>query len=113
MLTCFIVVPDIAIAQAEPAQISGAGALACSQYTLAATEKDPVAFAYFEWAQGLLTALNLTRDSEHKTTRILMDPHHAVKAQAAFLLSYCEHQPNAKFISAALTLYVALPLSKR
>jgi hypothetical protein len=96
-------------ALAQSAAISGAGALECADYVKAAAANDPAAGGYLAWAQGLMSALNLTRDAEHRKTRILLDKAHPVERQAAFLLQFCQASPKEKFSVAALRLYRALP----
>ena len=96
-------------ALAQSAAISGAGALECADYVKAAAANDPAAGGYLAWAQGLMSALNLTRDAEHRRTRVLVDKAHPVERQAAFLLQFCQRTPKEKFSIAALRLYRALP----
>jgi len=83
--------------------ISGAGALACSDYVVSKTDNPERYRAYLSWMSGFFTAYNA---ASPQTYDIL--PWHAPELIAAVVADQCREFPDKSFASAVLSVAKAL-----
>jgi hypothetical protein len=92
---------------------SGAGSFSCGAFEQM-YHKAPAAAenAYFHWAQGFMSGINITTLAIHSPSRDLSSM--SIQNQRNILLRYCDGHPRAYFYQAAMNLYKQLkPLPPR
>jgi hypothetical protein len=88
----------------EPVLQMGAGYTTCGQYAKNYKSIGKVAdFAYFEWAQGFMSAVNLARIYNHAETKDLNSM--PVENQWRWLRSYCDKHPLAEYYEGVKELF--------
>ena len=98
-----LMAPDSATAQKN--STSGAGAATCAMFANHyKTEPMIETLSYFSWAQGYMTALNMTFVANNKETVDLRD----YDSQTRHIRQYCDQHPLKDYVDAVLDLFEAM-----
>lgn len=90
------------------AEIVGLGLVKCKDFT--AAKEGKAGPAYLIWAQGFMSALNMSRAHEKKPTKSLGDgKENSPEVQMAVLGMYCAKNPERDFAAATINLYGKMP----
>ena len=99
-----LIAPDAAMAQKKYATF-GAGAATCAIFANHyKTEPMIETLSYFSWAQGYMTALNMTFVANNKETVDLRD----YDSQTRHIRQYCDQHPLKDYSDAVLDLFEAM-----
>ena len=86
----------------------GPGMLPCGEFSRAyATNPTATEDLFYTWAQGFMTALNLSFVSTSGAYRSI-DPN-GITAYKLRLRAYCDANPPSQYVQAVLELYNSLP----
>jgi hypothetical protein len=89
---------------------SGVGVAKCSELTSQySEEKTATMLTFISWAQGFMSANNLTSAKNDNTYRSLEGE---AEQQFKFLLTFCGENPDEYYTTAVLALYQAMPIKK-
>jgi hypothetical protein len=93
-------------ATAEPAMGAGVGTYSCKEFTRASAGDEARELLYFSWAQGWMTAWNLSQMQVGKPARDLSAP--PIPDQRAFLAKWCASHPSELYMKGVYELYLTL-----
>lgn len=110
LLVVILMFCDINAFAAKPFEMAGMGNIRCSEFVQALERDEKTTMpAFFSWAQGFLTALNLSRSQRNLSTRLLGSDDFSLDKQFDFLMNYCTDNPERSFMAASINLYKQLP----
>jgi len=98
-----LVTMENVMADDDKVLMTGAGSTSCGQYLEFKQEGEMFGNAYFSWAQGFMSAVNLNFLSEGNTTD-LSD----IAGQDKWLENYCNENPLETYSAAVVRLWNAL-----
>ncbi len=95
-------------AAAQVPVVAGPGITTCAQFAEYYRRNSVNAeIAYFAWAQGFMSAVNLPKRIRNEPTRNLMGIPTA--SQKQHLRGFCDQRPLSEFVHAVMSLYESLP----
>jgi hypothetical protein len=85
----------------------GDGDTTCAEFMAHAANSSLFELDYYSWAQGYMTALNAAR-----TDRSYADlGAKSLDDQKSYIKSFCDSNPDSKYVAAVKDLYSSLPVS--
>ena len=91
-------------------EISGLGNAKCADFIKGYDSGNLNAVApYLAWAQGFMSAINLSRSKRDLSTKTFADKRYSADQQLAYLVSYCKEDRYRDFAGAVINLYIHLP----
>jgi hypothetical protein len=92
--------------QAMAYDMEGPGSQTCAQFSQQyALQSEVIETNYFTWAEGFMTALNLTLTESDRKDFAAQD----LASQKTYLRNYCSDHPQAFYADAVGYLWVSLP----
>jgi len=112
LLSCLIAaMPSVAMAQTPVGEGFGVGMRTCADfardYVANTTAAEDV---YFTWAQGFMSALNLTASANQGVYRLIDGT--AMPTYKTQIRSFCDEHPLAPYVAAVIDLMKSLPTRK-
>src|SRR5437899_164602 len=107
---CAIAVTLPAYAAGPSYSVRGPGAAPCVTYTALANSGQGVADPYFFWAEGFMSAINMTMIAAKQPTQDLSA--WSPDEEKKFYARFCSDHPSAMFMEAVGALFKQLPQRK-
>ncbi len=97
--------------RSEPAVGMGVGTYTCAEFTRVTHADASRAVLYFSWAQGWMTAWNLSQMDQSKPWRDLRGL--TIDGYETSVRAYCAKNPDKTFLYAVWDLYGSLPTAAK
>ncbi len=105
------VTPTVAMAQPPAGEGYGVGMRSCANFAKDyAANTGAAEDVYFTWAQGFMSALNLTTSADHGVYRYIDGA--AMDAYKTQIRSFCDEHPLAPYVAAVMEVMKSLPVRK-